>query len=363
MINLFSPYLDIETARVYLDDSLDRGALTNSRSDDSYVNQLGNVVAELMGFTYGVACSSGTVAAEVLISALLRNFAEPVIHMPIYNYGGLVNMVVDQALKWNSTVNLTSCSTDDYSANFDYGKYRSTHSLWINSYLYGNVGHYENHDTCIGDLSHLTGIDCSKLGLEHGFTSLYPTKNISAGEGGVVLTNSSAVAHMVTGMITGNFDKSMSYNRRMSELHAGIGLANAQGVKGRAMWRSVKYNYLSGLFHESFKPPEMDNPYMFIINLSEHNLWHEGSDKQNIINYLYDRGVESSFSYYNESSISSTLLRGASKITYDGEEVPVRLGANNLSGTQLAIPCHRDLTGDDMEYLGEAVNDALREFL
>ena len=270
MIKLFNLHLNSDIARVYIDDALDRGALTNSPAGgNGYVEQLGEVVAGLMGFKYGIPCSSGTTAAEVLISAMLDYYSDPVINMPYYNYGGLTNMVVDNMAKWGARVNLTSSDPGDYSAQFDYVSYKDENTLWINSYLYGNPGDYDNREMCIGDLSHLTGADCSGLNLEYAFTSLYPTKNIGAGEGGVVLTNDFILAKKVKDMIAAQSDLNKSYNRRMSEIHAGIGLANAMGVKERLTHRNRIYSLLRGLIDEDCRPPAMDKPYMFIIlNLS-----------------------------------------------------------------------------------------------
>jgi len=362
MINLFEPHIDIDAARVYLDDSLDRGALTNSPDDSNpnYVNQLGIRIASLMGFKYGIPCSSGTVAAEVLITALLellpRGVDSPVIHMPAYNYEGLINMVVDQAPKWDSAINLVSCSIDNYSANFDYGKYRHSHSLWINSYLYGNMGVYDNDNMCIGDLSHLTGVDCSGLGLDHGFTSLYPTKNIGAGEGGVVLTNNRPFSQRVAKLIASGGTSGRSYNRRMSELHAGVGLANAKGIKERMNRRRAVYTSLRGLIDEDFRPHKMRHPYMFIINLARNPGFNYEIGKL-IVNELDDHGIGSSFDYYRGHL--GPRLNSLADISYEGDGT----AADNLMGTQLAIPCHRNMTEGDIRYTAESVNKALRELL
>ena len=145
------------------------------------------------------------------------------------------------------------------------------------------------------------------------------------------------------------------HNRRMSEIHAGIGLANRLGLNERMQKRRNNYQSLYDLIIPEFRPAFLPrDPYMFMVDLSDYFSPLEFV-QANIVHRLREAGVESSFGYYAGPLSTHSDGKG---VTYDGV-VNNAWKMTSLFGTQLAIPCHEKMSDADVEYVADEVNREL----
>src|SRR5262245_56295138 len=83
-----------------------------------------------------------------------------------------------------------------------------------------------------------------------GTFSLYPTKNITSAEGGMITTNDAAVDEKCRvlrqhGMRTRYYHDELGYNFRMTDIHAAIGLAQLQKLEKFNAQRQTNARFLS----------------------------------------------------------------------------------------------------------------------
>ncbi|APT85668.1 DegT/DnrJ/EryC1/StrS family aminotransferase [Corynebacterium aquilae] len=100
--------------------------------------------------------------------------------------------------------------------------------------------------------AHLAEIDGNKVGTFGTFAafSLYPTKNMTAGEGGMVTTGDEKVARNVRllrnqGMEVRYQNELVGFNNRMTDVHAAIGRAQLEQVSGWTEQRQANASRLS----------------------------------------------------------------------------------------------------------------------
>jgi dTDP-4-amino-4,6-dideoxygalactose transaminase len=183
-----------------------------------------------------------------------------------------------------------------------------------------------------------------------GCFSLYATKNMTAGEGGMITTDDAALAERLRRLRShGESRRYVSveagYNYRMSDITSAVALAQLQKLEAFTEKRRENAAYLSSHLEGVTLPPEPLSP-------AEH-VWHqytvrvpEGRDR--LVEWLREREIESSVFYpYPLPSQPLYLERGL------GGDFPV---ATRLAGEVLSLPLHPGLSRDDLDRVIDAVN-------
>ncbi len=170
-------------------------------------------------------------------------------------------------------------------------------------------------DACHGPLSEYKGKKLGTIG-DIGCFSFFSNKNISTGEGGMLVTNNieyDAQARLLRshGMTTMSFQRAsghataydvvrLGYNYRMDDIHAAIGLAQLEKIeadlKQRAKVRSWYQDSLTGLsgvivpfeYHEGFV-----TNYVFPIVLAP----ELSNFRDTIRNEMHENGIQTSIHY------------------------------------------------------------------
>jgi len=170
-------------------------------------------------------------------------------------------------------------------------------------------------DACHGPMSEYKGHKLGTIG-DIGCFSFFSNKNISTGEGGMLVTNNQEFAERAKllrshGMTSMSYERAkghstdydvveLGYNYRMDDIHAAIGLIQLDKVEAdlikRAEVRKIYVEHLSKI--ESINIPfkiytESCSNYIFPIVLK--NSTYEKRDK--IRNQLADAGVQTSVHY------------------------------------------------------------------
>jgi perosamine synthetase len=242
MIPVNRPLLD-GNEKKYLAECIETGWIS---SEGPFVKKLEAGVAQLMGCAHGVAVCNGSVAIEVALAALRIGAGDEVI-LPTFTIiscasaivrAGAIPIVVDcQPNTWNIDPHLIAAKitgrTKAIMVVHIYGlpvdmdpviELARRHSLFIIEDAAEQHGQtYKGRP--VGSLGNIA------------IVSFYPNKQITTGEGGMVLTNDKALADRCRDLRNLCFDKERRYiheelgwNFRMSNVQAAIGVAQLERI-------------------------------------------------------------------------------------------------------------------------------------
>jgi len=228
----------------YLNECIDTGWIS---SEGPFVKKLETGFSKLMGCAHGIAVSNGSVAIEVALAALRIGAGDEVI-LPSFTIiscasaiarAGAIPVVVDcQPDTWNLDPDLLAAKvtarTKAIMVVHIYGlpvdmdpviELARRHGLFIIEDAAEQHGQtYKGRP--VGSLGDVAAV------------SFYPNKQITTGEGGMVLTNDKALADRCRDLRNLCFDKERRYihqelgwNFRMSNVQAAVGVAQLERIE------------------------------------------------------------------------------------------------------------------------------------
>ncbi len=184
-----------------------------------------------------------------------------------------------------------------------------------------------------------------------GCFSLYATKNVMSGEGGMITTSDDAVAEQCRmmrnhGMKRRYYHDMLGYNFRISDLHAAIGLAQMDRLPEFAEKRKANAAFLSANLKTVITPK---------VKEGYGHVWHQytvrvagARDRDAAVKQLADAGVGTGIFYpvpaHQQGYIQETLGRVS---------MPV---AERLAKEVLSLPVHPQLSQADLETIAREVN-------
>jgi perosamine synthetase len=205
-------------------------------------------------------------------------------------------------------------------------------------------------DAAQGHLASLNGRNSGEFGIVASF-SFYPTKNMTAGEGGMVVTDSPEIARTLRllrnqGQEIRYQNEIVGFNTRMTDIHAAIGRVQLRKLTGWTKQRQNNAAYLDAHLENVVTPfvaPHTTHSYhQYTIRIPGGS-----SDKRDaFMKALAERGVGSGVYY-------PTPIHRLPSFRLD----------LNLPETELVIkeclslPVHPSLTQNDLETIVSAVND------
>jgi dTDP-4-amino-4,6-dideoxygalactose transaminase len=180
--------------------------------------------------------------------------------------------------------------------------------------------------------------------------SLYATKNVMSGEGGMITTDDDTIAERTRmirshGMKRRYYHDMMGYNFRLSDLHAAIGVAQMDRFEEFTARRRANAAYLSSRL-ESVRTPQVKDGY-------EH-VWHQytvrvAGDRDAAAQQLNQAGVGTGI-FYPVPAHKQTHLQ---ELGYGELSLPV---AEKVSREVLSLPVHPLLSQTDLETIVREVN-------
>ncbi len=201
--------------------------------------------------------------------------------------------------------------------------------------------------------AHSGGAPVGSLGT-FGVFSLYPTKNMTSGEGGMVSTKSSDLSRMVRllrnqGMEKRYENEVIGFNQRMTDVHAAIGRAQLAKLTGWTARRQANAAFLDenleGVVTPRVRPGDTHVYHQYTIRV--------GGDRDRIVTALHDDyGVGSGVYYPIPNHLLPSLARFA-----PGLELPNTAAA---AAEVLSLPVHPGLTEGDLTRIVEAVNAVVK---
>lgn len=204
------------------------------------------------------------------------------------------------------------------------------------------------------------GNKCGILG-NLGCTSLYPTKVITSGEGGVITTDDETLYNELMRIRNHGLDESgqttrFGLNLRMPEIEAAIASIQLSKLDDFIRIRRKNSDILSdtiemrqsGRLPEELDPVSVRNWYLYTITLDPGK--YGSVRRSKIMEYLAKHDINTAIYYrtpihkmpYYQNLVGSCNLPNT----------------DYASSTVLSIPNHHGLSEDDILYIGEKFNDA-----
>ena len=188
-------------------------------------------------------------------------------------------------------------------------------------------------------------------GFGTGTFSLYATKNVAAGEGGIITTSDPAVADRCRllrnhGMRTRYHHESLGYNARMTDLHAAIALVQLDRLDELDGRRAANAAWFTERITRLATP---------VARPGRRHVWHQYTlrvpdelDRDLAVEQLTSAGVGTGVFYpvplHHQPHVRATV----------GEvSLPA---AERLAATVLSVPVHPELSDDDRAQIVRAVN-------
>lgn len=222
-------------------------------------------------------------------------------------------------------------------------------------------------DACHAPMSEYEGKKLGSIG-DVGCFSFFSNKNISTGEGGILVTNDETIYKKAKlmrshGMTTMSYERSkghsteydvilLGYNYRFNDILAGIGIAQLDKlIVDIEKRRSIRERYIAQLGNEKrivvpFKEySEFASSYIFPVVLAEGNK----EDRDHLRQYLADNGVQTSVHYPPAHKFKIYQ-------DYVKEDLPI---TEYVGEHEITLPMYGALKNEEIDYICDTVKNGL----
>lgn len=185
-----------------------------------------------------------------------------------------------------------------------------------------------------------------------GVFSLYATKNVMSGEGGVMTTNDEGIAERARllrnhGMARSYYHDMLGYNYRLSDLHAAIGVAQAKRLAQFSLVRQRHAHYVGERLIGVHRP---------VVLEGRNHVFHQFTVR------VPDGKRDALAAHLHENEIGFGIYYPvpAHRQDYIGGEIngqPNMPEADRAAREVLSLPVHPALTLEDLDTIVDAVND------
>jgi dTDP-4-amino-4,6-dideoxygalactose transaminase len=188
-----------------------------------------------------------------------------------------------------------------------------------------------------------------------GCFSFYPTKNMTAGEGGMITTNDEELAETCRaarqhGMRRRYYHDELGYNFRMTDVHAAVGLAQIQKLEGFNEARIANARFLSEHLTEVITPAVPEGcRHVF----HQYTVRVPGGRRDELRQELADRGIGTGVYY--------PVPVHKQQVYLDQRYDDIFPEAERASQEVLSLPVHPALSQEDLEAIVQAVNAVMKE--
>ncbi len=355
MIPISKPYIGEAEKQAVLE-VLELGMLVQG----SRTAKLEEKFAAICNTQYAIATSSGTTALHVAMAAHGLQPGDEVITTP-FTFIASVNAI----LYLGSRVVFVDVEEDTFNINPELIEAAITPKTKaiLPVHLYGYPC---NMDAILGIADkyglHVVEDACQAVGARYkgkavgsfgtGCFSLYATKNIMAGEGGMITTDDEAFAQCCRmirnhGMQRRYYHEMIGYNFRISDLHSAIGLAQVDRLGEFSEKRKANATYLNEHI-TSVRTPQVREGY-------EH-VWHQYTvrvggkgHRDAAVKQLNDAGIGTGIFYPLPAYRQAHLIEAG----YGNLNLPV---TECLASEVLSLPVHPQLGQADLETIVSEVN-------
>lgn len=368
MINLGDPVLGDEEKNALID-VIDSGWLTMG----DRVKDFEHAFAKMHGVEDAVAVNSCTSGLHLCLTSLGIGRGDKVL-VPSLTFVATVNAVlyagatpvfvdIESILSPHISIGdaQAKCSSEVKAVIImHYGGYVADIPAWRKFADNNNLLFIEDaaHAPAIGKVGQLS--DASAF-------SFFTNKNMTTGEGGMVLSRDSSILERVRyqrshGMTSGTLDRQrghaysydvimLGYNYRMDELRAAMGMVQLSRLQ---QWNKQR-NELINLYRQSLAAhiPEVIIPFNATHETAAHImpiLLPSDADREKIMGFLRNAGVQSSIHYPPVHLFSYYASR------FSGISLPK---TEQFCSRELTLPLHPSLNEDNVEAVVKTLNKAI----
>jgi perosamine synthetase len=354
MINIAKPLIGEEEKKAVLE-VLDSGIIAQGPR----VKAFEDAFAEMCGVDYAVATTSGTTALHTTLLSHDIGIGDEVITSP-FTFIASANSILFVGAK----PIFVDIDRDTYNIDPDLIEAAITpktkaimpvHLFGLSADMDRIMAIAKKHNLIVIEdacQSHGATYHDQKVGsFGTGAFSLYPTKNITSAEGGMITTNNAEIAENARvirqhGMRRRYYHDELGYNFRMTDIQAAIGHEQLKKLDGFNQKRKANANYFNANLNGMVKP---------MIPEGHEHVYHQytirvpDGKRDAMINYLQENGVGCGV-YYPVPIHKQTYYN--EKLGYD----QVLPEAENASLEVLSLPVHPGLTNEELETIVEVVN-------
>ena len=362
MINIAAPVIDSEERRA-VDEVIESGMLAQGPK----VAELEESWAKYCGTKHALAVNSGTAAIHCALYAAGVKEGDEVITTP-YSFIATINPILMLGAR------PVLVDIDEETFNIDVSKIEAAITEKTKAIvpvdLYGQpcdwaelqeIAKKHNlkiiEDACQAIGAEYKGIKTGSLG-DFGCFSLYATKNIMCGEGGVVTTNSDEAAVAIRsfrqhGMVAPYEYADLGYNYRMSDLHGAIAVEQLKKVEEFTKKRQENARKLNDTLAGAagIKIPTISENRSHVYHQYT-ILLDKDMQRDQFIASLRDKGVGAGI-YYPKPLHAYPHI---AKLGYKVGDFPV---AEDLAARVVSLPVHPKVTDEDIEIIAAAVKESV----
>jgi perosamine synthetase len=331
------------------------------------VEQFEEEFSKYIGVNHAIAVANGTIALDVALKALGIKQNDEVI-VPDFTFISTANSILFQGAK-PVLVDVDE-RTFNINPNDVLEKITDRTKAIIGVHLFGHPFDVEAIEGICEDFNLILIEDCAQAhGAEYrnkkvgsfgiGCFSFYATKNMTAGEGGMITTNDADIAGICKllrnhGESLKYYHSILGYNYRMTDIQAAIALAQLKKLDGFNEKRIKNAEY----FNKHIKISGLKLPYR--KNGVKH-VYHQYAvaveegfpmSRDGFMEYLKSKGIGCAI-HYPLPIHKQPLYQ---KLGYIDEEVKCPV-ATSLSKKILSLPVHQALTEKDLNYIVEVINN------
>jgi perosamine synthetase len=188
-------------------------------------------------------------------------------------------------------------------------------------------------------------------GFGTGVFSLYATKNVMSGEGGMITTDDDQIADRLRllrnhGMRKRYEYEMLGYNFRLTDVLAAIGLAQLQRMPEATRRRRINASFLNAEIESVITPT---------VKEGRDHVWHqytvrlpEGADRDDALKSLADAGVGTGIFYPNGAHKFPHVRKVVGDV-----DLPV---TDRVAASVISLPVHPLLEPGDLERIVSAIN-------
>ncbi len=343
----------------------------------SKIKEFEEKIANYLGVKYAVSVNSGTSALHLCIRSLDIKDGDEVITTPFSFVASANCMLFERAKPVFVDIDKDTLCLD---VNKIEEKITAKTKAILPVHIFGHPCQMDKV-MAIAQKYKLSVIEdaCEALGTEYqgkkvgsfgdcGVFGFYPNKQITTGEGGMVVTNNEKLAKLYRSLRNQGRDEGdswlsytrLGYNYRMPELSASLGVAQIGRIdeilekrQKVADFYNKRLSHIGGVKVPYTADEVKMSWFVYVIRLDEREFSQEQRDS--IIQELKGRGIDCR-DYFPPIHLEPFYVQmlGCRKGSFPITE--------RVSMLTIALPFYNNLTEDEVNYIGDNLEDILRSY-
>ncbi|KRQ87435.1 putative pyridoxal phosphate-dependent aminotransferase EpsN [Caloramator mitchellensis] len=329
-------------------------------------------IADYTGVKYAVAVNSGTSALNLIVKALGIGNGDEVITTP-YSFVASVNCFIMEGAKpvfvdidpktFNMNIEeIESKITPKTKAILAVDVFGQPINMKRLREIADKHNLYLIEDSCEALGSVYDGVRAGSLADAAAF-AFYPNKQITTGEGGIIVTNNQKVAEIAQSLrsqgraITGFWlhHERLGYNYRMSEINAVLGsvqMDRLDEIIQKRLKVAKRYDEILSKIDGVEVPyidPKVDvmSYFVYVVQLAR------DIDRDKVMEYLKQNGIGCR-PYFTPIHVQPYMVE---MFGYKEEDYPITADAGRRC---VALPFYNDLSDEEANYVAEKLQEAVR---